>query len=202
MTIADFFADQIFHLCVCAHTQFAVRSNLRELIAFKRSTSAAESYAGSKEPIVQQTPLRILCTEDDVDTRELITFVLRQNNFEVITTETPTLAIEVARTFSFDLYLVDNWMPVMSGPALCKELRSFDSETPILFYSAAGYEADKTAAYASGAQGYLVKPVDNDELVAEVRRLISESRARRSTQVTHAAANEGTQLLAQHASAS
>jgi DNA-binding response OmpR family regulator len=150
---------------------------------------------------MQLPSFRILCTEDDVDTRELITFVLRQSNFEVITTETPAQAIEVARTFSFDLYLVDNWMPTMAGPDLCKELRSFDSETPILFYSGAGYEADKTAAYASGAQGYLVKPVDNDELIAEVRRLIAESRTKRATQTMRANIIETAQLRVQGAAA-
>jgi DNA-binding response OmpR family regulator len=133
---------------------------------------------------MQSARLRILCTEDDVDTRDLITFILRLNNFEVITTETPALAIEIARAFSFDLYLLDNWMPSMAGPDLCRELRSFDAETPILFYSGAGYEKDKKAAYDSGAQGYLVKPVDNDALVAEVRRLISQSQANRTTQAT------------------
>jgi DNA-binding response OmpR family regulator len=151
---------------------------------------------------MQLPPFRILCTEDDLDTRELITFVLKRNNFEVITTETPAMAVEIAQAFSFDLYLVDNWMPSMSGPDLCKELRSFDAETPILFYSGAGYEKDKTAAYASGAQGYLVKPVDNDELVAEVRRLISESQRIRTTQPAEANVNEIAAPLVQYARAS
>jgi two-component system phosphate regulon response regulator PhoB len=151
---------------------------------------------------MQSPPLRILCTEDDADTRELITFVLRRNNCEVITTETPAMALEIAKTFSFDLYLLDNWMPSMSGPDLCSELRRFDSETPILFYSGAGYEKDKTAAYASGAQGYLVKPVDNDELVAEVFRLTSQSRANRARQTTQATVNKTGQQLFQYAAAS
>ena len=145
-------------------------------------------------------PFRILCTEDDADTRELIAFVLRRNNFEVITTATPDVAIEIAKDFSFDLYLLDNWMPCMSGLDLCRELRSFDSVTPILFYSGAGYEKDKEAAYASGAQGYLVKPVNNDELVAEVHRLISESRDNPATAQTRV--NERQQPLVQHAAAS
>lgn len=150
---------------------------------------------------MQQPPFRILCTEDDLDTRELITFVLTRSNFEVVTAETPALAIEMAQAFSFDLYLIDNWMPSMSGPDLCRELRSFDAATPILFYSGAGYDKDKTAAYASGAQGYLVKPVDNDNLVAEVRRLISESRANRATQTTQTNVNETTKPLVQYACA-
>lgn len=124
---------------------------------------------------------RILCTEDHADTRELITYVLNQNQCEVVTPETPALAIELARTAHFDLYLLDNWMPRMSGNELCETLRLFDSETPILFYSGAAFPKDKEEAYASGAQGYLVKPADNDELVAEVFRLIAESPSKRET---------------------
>lgn len=150
---------------------------------------------------MQSLPFRILCTEDDADTRELITFVLRRNNFEVITTQTPSLAIEIAKDFSFDLYLLDNWMPSMSGTDLCKELRSFDAETPILFYSGAGYESDKTAAFASGAQGYLVKPVDNEELVAEVNRLILASRTKPATQTAPATVEHKTQQFVQYATA-
>jgi two-component system, OmpR family, phosphate regulon response regulator PhoB len=128
------------------------------------------------------TPLhRILCTEDDADTRELLTYVLNQHQCEVVTTETPALAIELARAAHFDLYLLDNWMPRMSGSELCEALRLFDSKTPILFYSGAAFPKDKEDAFASGAQGYLVKPADNDELVAEVFRLIAESQPQRET---------------------
>jgi DNA-binding response OmpR family regulator len=151
---------------------------------------------------MQSRPFRILCTEDDLDTRDLITFVLKNNNFQVITTESPELAIEIARDFSFDLYLVDNWMPRMSGPDLCREFRSFDNKTPILFYSGAGYENDKAAAYASGAQGYLVKPVDNDKLVAEVRRLILESQAVRTTQTEQPSVSQTAAPLVRYAAAS
>jgi two-component system phosphate regulon response regulator PhoB len=125
-----------------------------------------------------QPRIRILCTEDDSDTRDLITLVLSYHYCDVITAETPLEAIELARASSFDLYLLDNWIPGMSGTELCETLRSFDSQTPILFYSGAAYPKDKAEAYASGAQGYLVKPADNDELISEVLRLISENRQR------------------------
>jgi DNA-binding response OmpR family regulator len=129
---------------------------------------------------MQSPRLRILCTEDDEDTRELIILVLSHNNCDVITTDTPVMAIELARAAPFDLYLLDNWIPGMSGTNLCEALRLFDAETPILFYSGAAYPKDKAEAYASGAQGYLVKPADNDELVAEVFKVISESQAKRN----------------------
>lgn len=132
---------------------------------------------------MQSPRLRILCTEDDGDTCELVTLVLSYHNCDVITAGTPLQAIEFARTESFDLYLLDSWMPGMSGTDLCKALRVFDSDTPILFYSGAAFPKDKAEAYASGAQGYLVKPADNDELVTEVFRVISESRRRSNREV-------------------
>jgi len=119
---------------------------------------------------------RILCTEDDVDTRELIDFVLTQYGYEVVCSASCLQAIELAKTQNFDLYLVDNWMPGLSGTELTERLRQFDLKTPVLFYSGAAYETDREAARVSGAQGYLVKPADGDKLIAEVTRLIAESK--------------------------
>ena len=119
---------------------------------------------------------RILYAEDDADTRELVTLVLELQNCQVIATGSHDEALRLAQAEQFDLYLLDNWIPGLSGVRLCQLLREVDPHTPVLFYSGAAYERDKARALASGAQGYLVKPVDGDELAAEVLRLISESR--------------------------
>jgi len=120
---------------------------------------------------------RILYAEDDADTRELVTVVLEMQNCQVIAAASYDEALRLARAEHFDLYLIDNWMPGVSGVRLCELLREFDQHTPVLFYSGAAYEADKESAMSSGAQGYLVKPVDGDELTAEVLRLISSAAA-------------------------
>jgi DNA-binding response OmpR family regulator len=119
---------------------------------------------------------RILCTEDDADTRDLIVVLLNGHNLEVVTSASSTESMDLARNQRFDLYLLDNWLPVLLG-LICQELRRFDSKTPILFYSGAAYDKDKKQALESGAQGYLTKPADGDELVAEVLRLIAASRS-------------------------
>lgn len=116
---------------------------------------------------------RILCTEDDADTCELITFVLRSDGYEVITTQSSANALDLAQSQHFDLYLVDTRLPGMSGPELTAKLREFDATTPVLFYSGAAYESDKEKAREAGAQGYLVKPVPGDDLISEVARLIA-----------------------------
>ena len=119
--------------------------------------------------------------EDDADTRELVSYVLSCASYEVVVTDNPEHAARLAQTASFDLYLIDNWMPGASGIELCGWLRKFDNDTPILFYSGAAYEQDKRAALAAGAQAYLTKPAANEKLVEEVSRLIAEARRSRTT---------------------
>ena len=118
---------------------------------------------------------RILCTEDDADTRELLTITLNLAGYDVVCTASADEAVDQIRNERFDLCLMDNWMPGVSGEDLCKKIRKFNTETPILFYSGAAYESDKQRAKDAGAQGYLVKPVTEDRLLAEVVRIISEA---------------------------
>ena len=119
---------------------------------------------------------QILYTEDDADTRELVSYVLTTSNCKVTLADSDAKALLLAETNKFDLYVIDNWLHEGSGIELCKKLRELDPGTPILFYSGAAFDRDKQEAFASGAQAYLTKPVDNDELVKEVFRLISEAR--------------------------
>lgn len=120
---------------------------------------------------------RILITEDDSDTRVLLEFLLDGAGHDVTATSSLEEALNAAKIGTFDLYLLDNWLVASSGIELCEKLREFDPQTPILFCSGAAYEKDKENALRAGAQGYLVKPVDADVLIAEVSRLIAQSRA-------------------------
>jgi DNA-binding response OmpR family regulator len=117
----------------------------------------------------------ILYIEDHEDTRELVTLVLRQRDFEVTSCTTIESGLKLAYENRFDLYLLDSWLPDGSGLDLCRRIREFDGITPILFYSAAAYEVDRELALKSGAQGYLIKPSLNTELCDLVSMLITES---------------------------
>ena len=119
---------------------------------------------------------RILCTEDDADTRALLVCILEGEGYHVTVTGTSTHALAIAKREAFDLILVDSWMPGFSGTELTKEIRRFNLSTPILFYSGAAYEADKQDALNAGAQCYLVKPDGICVLVDEVGRLISAAK--------------------------
>lgn len=114
----------------------------------------------------------VLYIEDHDDTRELVTLVLSERNYRVTTGATIVDALKLSREHHFDLYMLDSWLPDGSGIDLCKSLREFDPGIPIMFLSGAAYEADKETAINSGAQGYMIKPADIDELCSEVSKLI------------------------------
>jgi len=117
---------------------------------------------------------RILYIEDHDDTREMITLVLNQKGFQVVTGSTVARGIELSESAEFDLYLLDSWLPDGSGLELCRKIRDFNQNTPILFYSAAAYDADRNLALESGAQAYLIKPTPTSELCDLVSSLIEQ----------------------------
>jgi len=119
---------------------------------------------------------RVLYIEDHEDTRELVTLVLEQRGYQVVSGTTIQSGVALAFSQSFDLYLLDSWLPDGSGLDLCRQIREFDRVTPILFYSAAAYEMDRAEAINSGAQAYLVKPSPPSELCNLVTSLIESHR--------------------------
>lgn len=124
---------------------------------------------------MKDTP-RVLYIEDHEDTRELVTLVLEQKSYEVVTGSTVRSGVTLAGSQKFDLYLLDSWLPDGSGLELCRKIREFDQATPILFYSAAAYEIDRAEAIKSGAQAYLIKPSHPSELCSMVEALIESHR--------------------------
>src|SRR5215204_641757 len=142
------------------------------------SAANRSSHIASCAMTKQNAP-RVLYIEDHDDTRELVTLVLEQRSYEVVTGSTIASGVALAETQDFDLYLLDSWLPDGSGLDLCKQIRKFDKATPILFYSAAAYEIDREQALKSGAQAYLVKPSHPSELCSMVSSLLHSNRRHR-----------------------
>ena len=120
-----------------------------------------------------KTKHRILYVEDHEDTRELVTIVLQDRDYEVVTVQTIEAALNMLREVKFDLYLLESWLPDGSGIELCKRIRDRDGHTPILFYSAAAFEADQSSAIIAGAQGYLTTPASFADLCKLINALIN-----------------------------
>lgn len=122
--------------------------------------------------------MRVLYVEDDGDTLEVVTVLLRQAGYEVETATTATDGLKLARQNDFALIILDNWLDDQSGVDLCREIRGFDMHTPILFYSGAASEAEVHEAMEAGAQGYLIKPMGIENLV-EVAKELTRNKHRR-----------------------
>ena len=118
---------------------------------------------------------RILYIEDDADSRELIHFAFTRRGYQLVCAESGPEALQLATAERFDLFLVDNWMPDLTGVELTRHIRAFNQITPILFYSGAAHQQDRLIALNAGAQGYLTKPSDIDDLIAEAERLMKQS---------------------------
>jgi DNA-binding response OmpR family regulator len=114
---------------------------------------------------------RILMVEDQEDDWGIV--ALKLSKYKLTFAHDFDEGLRLARLGYFDLYILDNWLPSGSGIGLCRLIREFDPYTPILFYSAAAYERDIQEALRSGAQVYLVKPVEPDDLEQVVTKLTS-----------------------------
>jgi CheY-like chemotaxis protein len=111
----------------------------------------------------------ILFVDDNPDICELVQAVLQGAGFRVTTSDSTSGALQLAASKRFDGLLLDYWMPDLTGIELCRRIRAFDQNTPILICSGAVTQADKEAAVLAGAQGYVNKPFYSSELIRALR---------------------------------
>jgi len=104
----------------------------------------------------------------------MLTTLLRLALIEAKAVGTAAQALSLIKTERFDLYLLDAWLPDVDGFELCRQMRAFDPQTPILFFSGAAYEADKKRGIEAGADDYVIKP-DVDGLVGSITQLVSHT---------------------------
>jgi DNA-binding response OmpR family regulator len=117
---------------------------------------------------------QVLFVEDTADTRDLVEFSLQSEGFTVVTAQTADEGLSLARTQPFALILLDIGLPDKDGLELCREIRRFDQQTPILFYTAFAELLDQEEAARAGAQGTLRKPEDTARLGEAARELIDK----------------------------
>ena len=119
---------------------------------------------------------RIMVVEDDESTRKLMETVLIQNGYEPVLARDGIEALETLDMKHVDLIILDVMMPRMDGYELARELRSNGSSIPILMVTARETAADKKAGFLSGTDDYMVKPVDEEEMMLRVAALLRRSR--------------------------
>lgn len=113
---------------------------------------------------------RILYVEDDLYARELAAVFLDQ--FEVVLGDSQASGLLLAKTEYFDLYVLDVGLAYGNGLELCRQVRTFDPNTPVVFCTADAREASRAEAFSAGAQAYFVKPIDYFALRDTVDSLI------------------------------
>ncbi len=124
-------------------------------------------------------PYRVLCVDDDEDACEMLSSLLQAEGLDVTCAGTAAEAWVRIKTESFDLYMLDGWLPHLSGFDFCREIREFDLITPILFYSGAAYETDKQKGFAAGANAYVTKP-EVETLIRVTLGLVAGARVARA----------------------
>lgn len=110
----------------------------------------------------------ILLVEDDPDIAAFIETELRCESYQVMTAQDGSQGLILARQKSPDLIILDRMLPGMDGLALCRRLRQ-SSDLPILMLTALGEVQERVEGLDAGANDYLVKPFDLDELLARIR---------------------------------
>lgn len=117
---------------------------------------------------------KILLVEDEESLVNVLTLNLEMENYEVEVANTGVAALEKFDD-SFDLVILDVMLPELNGFEVCSKIRS-ESFTPILFISAKGTSMDRITGLKMGADDYLVKPFNLEELLLRVAILINRKR--------------------------
>ncbi len=121
--------------------------------------------------------IRVLLAEDDAKLGKLISYMLMQNRVQVEWIQNGADIFEYAMYSEYDILILDWMMPNVSGVDACRQLRDAGYEKAILMLTAKDSVEDRVTGLDAGADDYLVKPFEFDELLARLRAL-----SRRSTQ--------------------
>ena len=115
---------------------------------------------------------KILVVEDNANVRRLMQVVLKQYSFEPILAENAMKALSILDEEYVDLIILDIMMPGMDGFELTREIRESKMNMPILMVSAKGEAADKRKGFIAGTDDYMVKPVDEVEMILRIKALL------------------------------
>ncbi len=119
---------------------------------------------------------RILVADDDKNTRMLLKAILEAENYSVVTAENGEEALAALDENHIDLAVLDVMMPKMDGYTFTRLLRQNDNNLPILMVSAKQLPGDKKQGFLVGTDDYMVKPIDEEELLLRIKALLRRAR--------------------------
>ncbi len=115
--------------------------------------------------------MQVLLAEDDRAVRESLTRALNLEGYDTRAVSNGAMALDALREQPAELVILDVSMPVVDGLTVCRVLRSENNQVPILMLTARTETSDRVAGLDAGADDYLPKPFDLDELFARMRAL-------------------------------
>ncbi len=118
----------------------------------------------------------ILVAEDDTNTRKWLAAVLRTNGFNPILAEDGQAALDLLDHYPVDLLIADIMMPNLDGLNLTRQLRASGSTLPVLMLTALQMPENKRQGFLVGTDDYMVKPVDDEEMILRIRALLRRAR--------------------------
>ncbi len=116
--------------------------------------------------------LKILLAEDDLNLGVLLVDYLQAEGFDVLLCKDGELALKAFHSQGFDLCLLDVMMPKMDGFSLAKAIRLKNETIPLIFITAKSFKADKLKGYGLGADDYITKPFDEEELLWKIKAVV------------------------------
>ena len=114
----------------------------------------------------------ILIIEDDKRVADLLKTGLEENGYHTMVAYDGAMGLRLFQSHSFQLVISDIILPKMDGFELCKEIRNINADIPILMLTALGTTGDKLDGFNAGADDYMVKPVNVNEMVLRVQALL------------------------------
>lgn len=119
--------------------------------------------------------MRILLVEDEEEIRKIIKMNLVMEDYEVITADNGLKALEIAQSQHFDLMILDVMLPEVNGFQICEQVRLRNSKVGIIIVSAKDTSEDRITGLKLGADDYLTKPFNLEELLLRVQNLLKRS---------------------------
>jgi two-component system, OmpR family, phosphate regulon response regulator PhoB len=119
----------------------------------------------------------VLVADDDADVRDLVAFRLDRAGYEVMAAADGQDALELARSRSPDIAVLDVMMPRLDGLQVTRQMRAIDelARVPVLLLTASVHEAAVKQGFEAGADDYMKKPFSPADLVARVRALLGRT---------------------------
>lgn len=125
---------------------------------------------------------KILIVDDEESIVTLLQYNIEKAGFETETAMTGTDGLNLAKTKSFDLIVLDLMLPGIEGTEVCKQLRQQQIDTPILMLTAKDDEFDKVLGLELGADDYLTKPFSPKEVVARIKAILRRTNKNQEAQ--------------------